>query len=152
MGNDHACRVLFLCTGNYYRSRFAEELFNHLAAQAGLRWEAGSRGIATELGVNNVGPISPHAVRGLQARGVHIRGAGRYPQQLQVQDLEKADRVIALNETEHRRLLHERFPGWIDRMEYWRVNDLDLTPPETALARIETRIRELIARLVEENE
>jgi hypothetical protein len=24
--------VLFLCTGNYYRSRFAEELFNHRAA------------------------------------------------------------------------------------------------------------------------
>jgi len=24
--------VLFLCTGNYYRSRFADELFNHKAA------------------------------------------------------------------------------------------------------------------------
>ncbi|MGM4967020.1 hypothetical protein AB7714_26215 [Tardiphaga sp. 1201_B9_N1_1] len=28
--------VLFLCTGNYYRSRYAEELFNHLARRAGL--------------------------------------------------------------------------------------------------------------------
>jgi len=26
--------VLFLCTGNFYRSRFAEEVFNHLSPRA----------------------------------------------------------------------------------------------------------------------
>ena len=36
-------RVLFICSGNYYRSRLAEILFNHAAAAAGLAWEAGSR-------------------------------------------------------------------------------------------------------------
>jgi protein-tyrosine-phosphatase len=62
-------RVLFLCTGNYYRSRYAEELFNHLARAEGLGWRAfsdadkvaaivaaraagaGVRRIARELGV-----------------------------------------------------------------------------------------------------
>ena len=52
--------VLFLCTGNYYRSRFAEVLFNHLARERGLRWRAESRGLDLAIGVNNVGPISPH--------------------------------------------------------------------------------------------
>ena len=42
--------VLFLCTGNYYRSRFAEELFNHEAGRAGLYWTAQSRGFALERG------------------------------------------------------------------------------------------------------
>jgi protein-tyrosine phosphatase len=36
--------VLFLCTGNYYRSRYAEELFNHLARAEGIGWRAFSRG------------------------------------------------------------------------------------------------------------
>ena len=42
--------VLFLCTGNYYRSRFAEELFNHQAERADLDWIAQSRGLALERG------------------------------------------------------------------------------------------------------
>jgi protein-tyrosine phosphatase len=28
--------ILFLCTGNYYRSRFAEILFNSVAGKMGL--------------------------------------------------------------------------------------------------------------------
>ena len=36
--------VLFLCTGNYYRSRFAESLFNSVAGKMGLPWRASSRG------------------------------------------------------------------------------------------------------------
>ena len=38
--------VLFLCTGNYYRSRFAEILFNWHATQQELNWRADSRGLA----------------------------------------------------------------------------------------------------------
>jgi hypothetical protein len=56
-------KVLFLCTGNYYRSRFAEELFNHHAEHAGLAWIAESRGLALERGVHNIGTISSFALR-----------------------------------------------------------------------------------------
>ena len=40
--------VLLLCTGNYYRSRFAEILFNSVVAKMGLLWRASSRGLALE--------------------------------------------------------------------------------------------------------
>ena len=46
--------ILFLCTGNYYRSRFAEVLFNSLADRMGMPWRASSRGLALERGVDNV--------------------------------------------------------------------------------------------------
>ena len=36
--------VLFLCSANYYRSRFAEHFFNWHAENSGLRWKAISKG------------------------------------------------------------------------------------------------------------
>ena len=62
--------VLFLCTGNYYRSRFAEVLFNSVADRMGLPWRASSRGLALERGVNNVGPMAVDAGKVLEAMGV----------------------------------------------------------------------------------
>ena len=53
-------RILFLCTGNYYRSRFAEIFFNWHAEQRVLAWRAESRGLA--LDASNVGPISRHTL------------------------------------------------------------------------------------------
>ena len=35
--------VLFLCTGNYYRSRYAEVLYNSVAGKLGLPWRKTSR-------------------------------------------------------------------------------------------------------------
>jgi hypothetical protein len=46
MRQRHEKTVLFLCTGNYYRSRFAEALFNSVAGRMGLPWRASSRGLA----------------------------------------------------------------------------------------------------------
>jgi protein-tyrosine phosphatase len=48
MRQRHEKTVLFLCTGNYYRSRFAEVLFNSVAGTMGLPWRASSRGLALE--------------------------------------------------------------------------------------------------------
>ena len=55
--------VLFLCTGNYYRSRFAEVLFNSVACKMRLQWRASSRGLALERGINNVGPLAVGAIK-----------------------------------------------------------------------------------------
>ena len=72
--------VLFLCTGNYYRSRFAEVLFNSVAGKMGLPWRASSRGLALERGVNNVGPMEVSAVKALEARGLRAAAEfGRFP-------------------------------------------------------------------------
>src|SRR4051812_8799660 len=75
--------VLFLCTGNYYRSRFAEVLFNSVAGKMGLPWQESSRGLALERGVNNVGPMAVEAVKALEALGVRAADAvARLPAQV----------------------------------------------------------------------
>ena len=73
MRQRHEKTVLFLCTGNYYRSRYAEVLFNSVAGKMSLPWKASSRGLALERGVNNVGPMEVSAVKALEARG--LRGS-----------------------------------------------------------------------------
>src|SRR3954466_2901875 len=79
-------RVLFLCTGNYYRSRFAEHLFNDRARRAGLEWEASARALAIERGKDNVGPMSIYAVEALAERGVRVSNE-RLPLPCTVEDL-----------------------------------------------------------------
>jgi len=137
--------LLFLCTGNYYRSRFAEILFNHRAAALGISWRAESRGIAIDFGVCNVGPLSPHARQGLLARGIPVPAAVRLPQQLHESDLRRARRVVAVKEAEHRPLLRERFAGWENRVEYWAIDDIDCALPDTSLALLEHHVGQLLA-------
>lgn len=139
--------VLFLCTGNYYRSRHAEEVFNHLAAAAGLGWRATSRGLALELGVNNIGPMSRATLARLTALGIPHGPVLRMPLRVTDRDLAEADLVVALKELEHRPLLAERFPTWTERVEYWAVHDVDYAAPDSALPEIEGRVRALVARL-----
>jgi protein-tyrosine phosphatase len=140
--------VLFLCTGNYYRSRFAEIMFNHLARQDRLGWEATSRGLALELGAGNVGPISRHALAGLNARGIPFDRPVRYPLPLDGSMLTSAHHIVALKQDEHLPLLQQRFSRHLSRIEFWQVSDLDCAPPDEALAQIENGVLALIERLV----
>jgi translation initiation factor 1 len=136
--------VLFLCTGNYYRSRFAEILFNSVAGRVGLPWRAWSRGLALERGVNNVGPMAAAAVAALNRMGVFAGDhCARPPAQVTAEDLEAADRVVALKQDEHLPLLRERFPVWAEAVEFWHVDDA----PE-ALALIEREVMGLVARIL----
>jgi protein-tyrosine-phosphatase len=108
--------ILFLCTGNYYRSRFAEVLFNSVAGKMGLPWQAASRGLALERGVNNVGPMAVSALTALEVLGVRATDAvTRLPAQVTGDDLERAALIVALKQAEHLPLLQERFPTWGSR-------------------------------------
>lgn len=140
-------KILFLCTGNYYRSRFAEYIFNFRAEKRGIDWRAFSRGLAIERGVNNIGAISPYAREALKVRGCRISENERLPLQAREKDFTEADEIIALNESEHRPLIRERFPNWEETIKYWKIGDIDKTPAEEALSDIEKQVEQLISIL-----
>ena len=142
--------VLFLCTGNYYRSRFAEELFNHRTVSSAINWRADSRGLALERGTNNKGFMSPFALEGLRSRGVTVADLNRFPLPCTVDALKSADRVIALHDGEHRPLMQERFPDWAHRIDFWDVEDVEFMQPGLALARLDKQLDDLVRTLAAE--
>jgi protein-tyrosine phosphatase len=140
-------KILFLCTGNYYRSRYAEEIFNHLARREGLPWCAFSRGAAETGSPDNIGPMSRFALEALEAQAIVPDGKLRAPMPCVLADFHEAHLVVALKEAEHRPLIEQRFPEVAGSVTYWHVDDIELAPPSIALAMIERHVRELIAAL-----
>ncbi len=146
MTSNHS-QILFLCTGNYYRSRFAEHLFNHHAPEYRIPWHAFSRGLAIELVGDGAGPISPATLNALSARGIPLNGKIRPPIALTEVDLSSSHHIIALKHAEHHPLMSRKFPGWVDLVEYWHVHDIDFAPPIQAIPQIEEAVHALMERL-----
>ena len=142
--------VLFLCTGNYYRSRFAAVLFNHLAARERLDWTASSRGL--KIGwPGNLGAMSKYTEQRLNELGMNCDDHRHMPLQCRPCDLEQASLAIALKEAEHRPMLEKHYNGWANRVTYWHVHDLDGASPVEALAEIEQLVTQLVEQLKREN-
>jgi protein-tyrosine phosphatase len=139
-------RVLFICTGNFYRSRFAEAVFNHNAQREGLRWRAFSRGLAIHMAE---GDLSHYTRDALCRRGIDLALTGGTRVRICEADLSGADLCVALKETEHRPMVAEQFPGWEGRVRFWDVSDIHETTPEEALHAIEERVRELVRELAQ---
>jgi protein-tyrosine phosphatase len=145
----NAGTVLFLCTGNYYRSRLAEYYFNALAASRNLAWQATSRGLRINPG--NPGPISVDALVWLAERGIAVPEPVRYPISVTDNDLQSATAIVAVKEAEHRPLLESHFPCRIDRVEFWHIHDLDVETPDEALPQLAAKVEAMVTRLSARN-
>ena len=136
--------LLFLCTGNYYRSRFAELYFRHLATEDEINWHVDSRGL--QLFSDNEGSLSQHTVSECEKFGISTEPL-RLPMSLQEDDLVRAEVTIAIKETEHRPLIRMKFPHWEEQIEYWEVHDLDVAPADEALPQLRLHVDSLFERL-----
>ena len=137
--------VLFLCTGNFYRSRYAEAWFNYHAPRSGLHWRAASRGFRPHLSEVS---LSSHACERLGEHSIPRSFTRRVPTRLSATDLTEASLVIAMLESEHRPLIRGQFPRWEDRVRYWNIHDIDSDSPHFALPLIEAEVEKLIGQLL----
>lgn len=136
--------VLFLCTGNFYRSRYAEALFNHAAERDLPEWRAESRGFRPKDATEE---LSHYIRTRLHSRGIPQRCTREVPALVEERDLAGATRIVAMLESEHRPMMRERFPSYENRSCYWRVHDIDVSPPEDALPLIEKEVDRLVSCL-----
>ena len=137
--------VLFLCTGNYYRSRYAEILFNWRAQKRSLAWKADSRGL--EPDPRNAGPMSRDTMAALRELGIPFDSHLRLPLRATDDDFEAAQHIVAVKEAEHRPMIERSFRRWIERVEFWHVHDLDCCGPDEAIPHLDREVAALIDRL-----
>jgi protein-tyrosine phosphatase len=138
--------LLFVCTANYYRSRFAELYCNFLAERMGLGVRADSAGLEMARWRDyNPGELSVHALRELEAQGIEVAQPPRAPRQFSPSMLEGDVRLIAMSEVEHRPMMQRLFPEVLAQTEFWSVEDVEYVEPAIALR----NIRESVARCLE---
>lgn len=148
-----ATRVLFLCTGNYYRSRFAEIYFNELSRLYRVSSIATSAGLSPHIHeLGNEGAVSPYTIEALRHAGlgdisVASNSLSRPPRRVTEDDWHWADTVIGLSRQEHRPMVEAQFPQWADGVRYWTVEDVDLQEPDAALAEIGLLVDELVRQM-----
>jgi protein-tyrosine phosphatase len=141
-------KILFLCTGNYYRSRFCEYFFNDLAIKEGKNWQAISRGLNVNPESGNVGAVSADVIEALESLGIRVDTSSmREPIQVQPEDLENVNKVVAVDEVTHRPLVKTKLPQWQEKIEYWRVKDLDENPSESPLLQLQEKINLLLREI-----
>jgi protein-tyrosine phosphatase len=141
--------ALFICTGNFHRSRFAEHLFNAIAQERGLPWTAISRGTNVEGSRTFFKGrlMSPEAQQALDDLSIEFRADLRDPLQLTPDDLAIADVIIAVCEDEHRPHIERDFLAAAERVQYWGVFDVPIWPAGEGLAKLDQLVRDLIDHL-----
>lgn len=125
-------RVLFICTGNFYRSRLAEILFNRASKIQEADWVAKSRGLIMQ---NRMRGISPSVITYLRRLGLdEYIEKPRDPVPLSVDELTSFELVVLLNAREHLPMLNNRY-GWVaaklreeQKLRLWHIYDV---PPKT---------------------
>ena len=141
---DAPKRILFICTGNFYRSRFAEAIFNHHAEQRKIPWTAFSRGLAVHLAE---GYLSTFTTEALSARQIELRHTGQRRIQLSEEDLLRSSYRIAMDRSEHLRMMSNQFPAWADQIDYWDVADIAYRSSIEALPEIELKVMRLLEKV-----
>ncbi len=136
--------VLFICTANHFRSRFAEGLFNHYSKLNGLDLRAESCGFKPEDTAFGVSPFTASALRLCEAP---VECLPFIKQRIHPELISSARIAVAMRRDEHYPLLRDRFPGWEARVRYWDVRDWPEVQPAEAFAMIREGIEGLIEEL-----
>lgn len=143
-------KILFLCTGNYYRSRFSEEYFNHVAKIKKLPWHADSMGIQRDFtGNGNVGPIAQNTLNELSMLNINPVGHERMPKHVYETHFNDFDLVVAVSLDEHKPMLEAIWDMADKKVSYFDVEDLHLEGPETALPRLKIHLDALLNELAD---
>lgn len=140
-------RLYFVCMGNYYRSRLAEELARYYAPQLGLELIADSGGLSKIPNPSNPGPIANATVEYLEMLGITPKQASRLPKECNSADLERADIVILTDGDEQKHIFDKKFPDFKGKLVAWQARDQHADPLLRTRVVIDKHVQELLQQL-----
>ena len=130
-------QVCFVCTGNLYRSKYAEACFNNLCITNGINdIRAFSRGLAAqptenyEHGEAFTIPIRlaiPTYERMVEKK-IPFCLMGPTNVMLSEYDCASSDVIVLMNKDEHMPKMEDRFPNHLDKIECYEIGDKHYLP------------------------
>lgn len=121
-------KILFVCTGNYYRSKFCENLWQHLLERFDKEGEVSSSGLKPELALlwkDAFGPVSPFTVKALKVMGVKLSDNSSL-HLLNQNEIYDCDKIVFINKEEHMPLLKESgLTVPVEKIICWENEDVD---------------------------
>ena len=89
--------ILFICTGNFYRSVFAEIYMNHLCGLLKLNAKSFSRGFdisAADSVADIYGEVSPYTIERLKLHSIDHNLEGHKREMVSQKDIDCSDTII----------------------------------------------------------
>ena len=121
-------KYLFICTKNFYRSRFAESYFNYLSNRYEVDAMSKSAGLKIHLAdekASKEGEISLIAKNKLDSMGISSEFYSKKREKLTEKMLENSDYIIVMDEDEHFSMFLEHFPKYIKKVIFYRAKDIE---------------------------
>jgi len=104
-------KIIFVCTGNSYRSPMAEVLLKK------VRGDLEVESAGTQL----AGMIAPNAKKFLERENA-LEKLKRTPEGIDQKNLEEYDLIVAMKQN-HKNEILRRYPQMEDRIEVWNIDD-----------------------------
>ena len=137
--------ILFVCTGNIFRSRFAEEVFNHLCKINGVDATAFSAGL--QVGRYKQRKIYRPAMNELERLKIEPLRSNEDSVHIDDIDVSIYDQIICMDEEEHKPMVrsNELLSGFT--FQYWNIVDMPKVPSDISLPRCYKKVETLIDQL-----
>ena len=139
-------KILFVCTANIFRSRFAEEVFNSLATDSSSSLIAFSAGM--KVGEFTTRKIYYPALEQLKRYNIKPIRENELSTHIDDLNLDEYDRIICMDEPEHKPMVEENTNLKGRDVEYWNIVDIPEEDSRVSLPMCYEKVNELFSEMI----
>ena len=141
-------KILFVCTANIFRSRFSEEVYNHLARSLNLSSRAYSAGLM--VGHYKTRTIYAPALERLKLLNIVPKRKDELSMHINDLDLKQFDKIICMDRNEHLPMVRKNRKLINLNIEYWDIVDEPLVSRNISLPQCYKKVENLVNRHLQE--